>query len=94
MKDKNRRLIMLIICTVICITVICAYLINNDSRYEEKSYAKDYILQNHTSQTGALNAVSAIYLNYRLWDTLFEAMILLLSALAVISFSWSHDHEE
>ena len=61
--------------------------------YEEKDEAKAYVLENHTQQTGAENAVTAIYLNYRMLDTIFEAMLLLLSAMAVKSLSWSNDDE-
>ena len=37
--------------------------------------------------TAALNFVTAIYLNYRVYDTLFEALMLLISIIGVIYFS-------
>ncbi len=37
--------------------------------------------------TGATNAVAAIYLNYRVFDTIFEALLLLVSIIGIIHFS-------
>lgn len=37
--------------------------------------------------TGADNSVTAIYLNYRLFDTLFETLLLLISVIGIIYFS-------
>lgn len=48
---------------------------------------KDYYLNNFYADTYALNCVSAIYLNYRVYDSIFETMILLASTSAVICFS-------
>jgi multisubunit Na+/H+ antiporter MnhB subunit len=45
-----------------------------------------YYLHNFTSDTGAGNAVAAIYLNYRMYDTLFEALILLTSIIGMLHF--------
>ncbi len=93
MKDRKRKLLILVICLGICMVIFSGYTSNKEAFYDNQDQAKVYILQNHTSETGALNAVTAIYLNYRLWDTLFEAMILMLSVLAVISFSHRGEHE-
>ncbi|MFP4376719.1 MAG: MnhB domain-containing protein [Spirochaetales bacterium] len=46
----------------------------------------DYILSNFQEQTGAENAVAAIYLNYRVYDTLFEALLLLIAIVGIIHF--------
>lgn len=37
--------------------------------------------------TGSLNAVTAIYLDYRVFDTLFETLTLLVSVIGIIYFS-------
>lgn len=50
-------------------------------------------IKNAAEETGALNAVTAIYLNYRMYDSIFETLMLLVSASAVIHFSWRKDHE-
>ncbi len=51
----------------------------------------NYVMQNYTEQTGANNSVASIYLNYRIFDTVFEALMLLVSVMGVVHFS---RHEE
>lgn len=48
---------------------------------------RDAVLRLGSAQTGAKNLVSAIYLDYRLFDTLFEALLLLVSVIGVTQFS-------
>ncbi len=52
----------------------------------------DLVLANYYGDTGAHNSVAAIYLNYRVFDTIFEALMLLVSVMGVIHFS-RYDHE-
>ncbi|MCT4598546.1 MAG: hypothetical protein N4A50_11795 [Vallitalea sp.] len=47
----------------------------------------NYYLENSFEQTGAINVVTSIYLNYRVFDTLFETLLLLVSIIAIIYFS-------
>ena len=91
---RNRRIIIRYLIGVIFLISISSFAFLGSSGYENRDDAKKYVLENHTKQTGAENAVTAIYLNYRLWDTIFEAMLLLISAMAVKSLSWSDDDEE
>lgn len=46
-----------------------------------------YYINNFLQDTGAGNAVTAIYLNYRLFDTFFETLLLLVSVIGIIYFS-------
>lgn len=46
-----------------------------------------YYKDNFFMDTGASNAVTAIYLNYRVFDTIFEALLLLVSIIGIIYFS-------
>jgi multicomponent Na+:H+ antiporter subunit B len=46
-----------------------------------------YYIEQAYAETGAKNVVGAIYLNYRIFDTLFEALMLLVSVFGVIYFS-------
>lgn len=94
MKINKRREIMMVVCLLMCALTLVGYVYSANENGADKYQAKSYILANHNEQTGALNAVTSIYLNYRLWDTLFEAMVLMLSALAVITLSWSKKDEE
>jgi multicomponent Na+:H+ antiporter subunit B len=44
--------------------------------------AKDY-KENSRIETGALNAATGIYLDYRVYDSLFESLLLLVSAVGI-----------
>jgi len=56
-------------------------------------YGKLYFLENGFADTGSRNLVTAILLDYRLFDSLFEAGILLIAVSGVIWIS-KHDIEE
>ena len=90
----RRRIIIMVLCLIMGLVVLYAFFTAGASGVEQAGDAKTYILANHNTETGAKNAVTAVYLNYRLWDTIFESMLLLLSALGVISFSWSSEDEK
>jgi len=45
----------------------------------EESEIRRHIIENGSSETGALNLVTSIYLGYRAFDTLGETMVLLLA---------------
>ncbi len=91
-RDGIRRFLIMSFCLIIASGVIFLFFTTENSGLKTDT-AKNIILQNHVEQTGADNAVAAIYLNYRLWDTLFEALVLLVSAVAVIIFSRSDEDE-
>ena len=46
-----------------------------------------YYVEHFREDTGAGNAVTGIYLNYRLFDTFFETLLLLVSVIGIIYFS-------
>ncbi len=46
----------------------------------------DYVLRHFHDDTGAHNAVAAILLNYRMYDTMFEALILLTAIVGMHQF--------
>jgi multicomponent Na+:H+ antiporter subunit B len=60
---------------------------NLDAIYN--SAGKDFFRENGLYDTGSMNLVSAIYLDYRLFDSLFEAGILLI---AVSGVMWISQH--
>jgi len=47
----------------------------------------EYYIKNAVAETASANIVTAIYLNYRYYDTLFETLMLLFSIIAVIYMS-------
>lgn len=46
--------------------------------------AKQYLLENGPSETGAVNLVTAIYLGYRAFDTMGETIVLITSVAGVV----------
>ena len=57
------------------------------------AYLKDQYISMFSRDVGGENAVTAIYLGYRMYDTLFEALMLLVSVVAVVHLSWYSDVE-
>ncbi|WP_432402961.1 hydrogen gas-evolving membrane-bound hydrogenase subunit E [Wukongibacter sp. M2B1] len=53
--------------------------------------SKEYFAQNSFLETGSENIVSAIYLDYRLFDSIFEASILLIVVTGIIFISKRDD---
>ena len=53
----------------------------------------DYYIQHGIKQTGASNIVTAIYLNYRAFDTLGEATVFFATALGVFMLLRRKDEE-
>jgi len=57
------------------------------------TYVKDRYLSGFISDVGGRNAVTAVYLGYRMYDTLFEALMLLVSVVGVAHMSMYSDAE-
>ena len=55
------------------------------------SSPKDYIMERGYMETGAKNLVSAIYLDYRLFDSLFETGILLITVAGIVFMAKSDE---
>lgn len=86
-----RRGIIMLICILVALGVLVTY---NNAEISISNTIAQYYIENFVEDTKALNGVTAIYLNYRVFDTIFEALILLVSVMAVINFSWRKNHEE
>ena len=75
---------------IIAFWIICVFLLMASIDIQpiaESKHLYNYITTNFQSQTGSLNAVTAIYLDYRMFDTLFETLLLLVSVIGIIYFS-------
>lgn len=57
-----------------------------DAQQASQALARDYFLLFGTSETGALNLVSSIYLGYRTFDTLGETIVLFLGVSGTILY--------
>jgi len=58
---------------------------------EANPYLRNQFLTQFSEHVGGENAVTAIYLAYRVYDTLFEALVLVIAVVAVIHMSYSSD---
>ncbi len=54
----------------------------------------EYYITHGVAETGALNMVTAIYLNYRVYDTLGEATVFFASALGVFMLLRKKEEEK
>jgi multisubunit Na+/H+ antiporter MnhB subunit len=61
--------------------------INHSETTEPTLY--NYFTRSQNDKTGAQNIVAAILLNYRMYDTVFEAMILLTSVMGMLHFLYA-----
>ncbi|SHH27309.1 MnhB domain-containing protein [Clostridium grantii] len=86
-KSKNRRIFLGTYLLIIALFVLFLY-------YKNSEIIPNEIITYYTNSalidTGAENVVTGIYLNYRLYDTFFEALMLLVSVIGIIHFS-RHD---
>ncbi|MCL2392065.1 MAG: DUF4040 domain-containing protein [Oscillospiraceae bacterium] len=57
------------------------------------TYLKDLYLERFRFDVGGENAVTSIYLGFRVYDTLFEALMLLISVVGVAHMSCRSEHE-
>jgi multicomponent Na+:H+ antiporter subunit B len=55
---------------------------------EPAEFLKDLYLTRFMTDVGGENSITAIYLAYRVYDTLFEALILVISVVAVVHLSY------
>jgi len=61
---------------------------------EVNTYLRDMYLASFRQDVGGYNAVTAIYLGYRVYDTLFEALVVVISVVAAIHLSAFGDSEK
>lgn len=59
---------------------------------ERHTELAEYFIEHYHEDTGAGNAVAAIYLNYRVYDTLFEALLLLVAIIGIMHFFRGRRH--
>jgi multicomponent Na+:H+ antiporter subunit B len=92
-KNAKRRLLIMICLIIACIAVLLLSGIF-DSAMEPSAY--EYYIKNVPGEAEMPNAVTAIYLRYRIFDTLFEALLLAMAVSAVVYFAaaWERGKEE
>lgn len=81
-KNISVLLMLIIILIVFMITI---------SDFNINTYTKDYLMENGYMETGSKNLITAVYLDYRLYDSIFEAGILLVTVSGIIFMSKKDD---
>jgi len=85
-KESVKRYIFPIIFSICLFALFMRFIPNK----EINPFLKEQFISKFQNDVGGINAVTAIYLGYRLYDTLFEALMLIISVIAIIHLSW-HD---
>ncbi len=68
------------------IAVFTAVKVMGDLDMQLDPFMYTYMIENFRTDTGANNAIAAILLNYRMYDTMFEALILLTAIIGMRQF--------
>lgn len=86
----NRKIIALLMSSL----AILVILISRDSPLSTQSPLTIFYIKNSESMIQSPNVVTAIYLYFRYYDTLFEALMLLFSVTGIVRFSRLPSSEE
>lgn len=81
---------MAVIITLVILAGVFAHVVTEMVPYNESS--SDYYIVNTYSETGSKNLLTGIYLNYRLFDSVFEASILFVVTAGIL-FMGKKDEE-
>jgi multicomponent Na+:H+ antiporter subunit B len=81
-----RRLLPALLVSVLALFVLFVYL--DGGKHVQPSSLGDAYIERYQADTYAGNAVTAIYLNYRMYDSIFETLMLLVAVSAVVNLSW------
>lgn len=80
-KEWFRKAFILVLLTAILGLFILAYSDISDRKDES---TKEYYIEHTFQETGSKNFVTGIYLDYRLFDSVFEAALLLITATGIV----------
>ncbi len=88
--ERKRRILLLASVFIICSAVLILAGMNRETMNPD---AFDYYMENSLEESGMSNAVTAIYLRYRMFDTIFEALLLAsaVSAVAYFAAEWEKE---
>lgn len=81
-----RRIVLSLLVFILAGFVLLLY-VDGVSTARADDLGKGYV-ENFRADTHSDNAVTAIYLNYRMYDSILETLMLMVSVLAVMNLSW------
>ena len=83
-KSRFRRFVLPLMFTCLVFGMVLYFVPENNP----DPYLKVQYLTRFMTEMGGENAVTAIYLGYRVYDTIFEALVLVVAVVAVLHMSW------
>ena len=83
-RPRNMKKIVPALILVIVLTVLFVYF----APIGDTEGLRSMYFERFMTDVGGFNAVTAIYLGYRVYDTLFEALLLVIAVVAVMHLSW------
>ena len=87
-KNKKGRKVMSYILPLLFTLGIFGLVLYFAPGSEHNPYLKEQFITRFMTEMGGENAVTAIYLGYRVYDTIFEALVLVVAVVAVLHMSW------
>ena len=87
MDRKLSKKYYFIILTII-LTLLLLHSIQLDYGFPKGMDYVEYYIDHGVEETGAVNFVASIYLDYRAYDTLMETIVLFMAVTGVILFLW------
>lgn len=88
-KAAQKGRVWRVVAPLLFVAVIGALIFYFSPAGDAIDHLKSQYLVQFTREVGGENAVTAIYLGYRVYDTLFEALLLVVTVLAVAHMSYS-----
>lgn len=86
MKVNRKRLLAAAEIALLVLTGFFLFKVLHVDEGGAPSPVMEYITENGSRETGALNLVTSIYLGYRAFDTLGETMVLMIAVTGVLFF--------
>lgn len=73
---------------IIIVTILLLHSIQLDYGFPKGLKYFQYYIDHGVQDTGAVNLVASIYLDYRAYDTLMETIVLFMAVTGVVLFLW------
>jgi len=86
-KPRNHWKVAGALAFTIALCVLFIWFVPSPADYPYADLRDQYLFM-FMQDVGGQNAVTAIYLGYRVYDTLFEALLLVIAVVAVVHLSW------
>jgi len=87
-KKKTGRKILGYVAPLVFTGVIFGLVLYFAPGSQANPYLKEQYITRFMYEMGGENAVTSIYLGYRVYDTIFEALVLVVAVVAVLHMSW------